>query len=237
MECVFIGTPCREEIELHLRNKRYSLLNNAGLKNDIVRRRISEMSFPVSIPDTSEVEDVGCTVGAGVNKAELEFELSTNLMNSEFGTEAHDVASVGRVKRRASITSKRKVKVDTYKRDTDIPDVEPEMMECETRNTKDYRRLLSRNTSRNSGYKFVMLSLKDGQYSDAERKMNGAFARKHRRKVRFARNGVVGIHNVREPSSILLHSDGPNRIPNMELKEVVPVESLHGSESVDGNSS
>ena len=41
MEYVFIGNPCREEIELHLKNKRYSLLNNTKLRSDIINRRIN----------------------------------------------------------------------------------------------------------------------------------------------------------------------------------------------------
>lgn len=40
MDCVFIGSPCREEIELHLRNRRYSLLNNTGLRREIRARRV-----------------------------------------------------------------------------------------------------------------------------------------------------------------------------------------------------
>lgn len=171
MDHVFIGSPCREEIELYLKNRRYSLLSNKGLRSEIVRRRTKEMEFCVA-------------------------------------TDAWDGGN--RIEPRS----------ESVRRND--PDV---VRNTSSGGRRHNRRLVNRNTLKNSGYRFVRLSFKRreelvGSLEDMEYRM------KHKRKVKFSERRRPRIHNTGEVCPILQRPSRPERMPRTQAKEVVHVLSL-----------
>lgn len=229
MECVFIGNPRSEEIELYLRNRRYSLLNNTKLRNDIISRRVQEISFGAVQPDcTGEVENV-------VPAEELSgaVELKFEFLKEETERDGHDTEEDGfaeGMKRRAAIGS-------IYGKVLGEENVNTlhARSACVNRRTGNRdRRLVARNTAKNSGYRFVRLSTVDGGRLESV-SVDDVACRRHERKVRFVDEATAGMHNGEDVPSILLPSDKPRKMPGAKVKETVLIESLGCFDEDDGD--
>ncbi|CAD26380.2 hypothetical protein [Encephalitozoon cuniculi GB-M1] len=194
MDEIFVGNPSKREIEMHLRNKKHSLLNNAGLRGDILSKRVEEES--------------------GGDGTDPEF-VKSRIYSDSPGYPTRD----GLSRKKASVGHKMESRREALiEKDSNV---KAEMKWEGSRSRVASKRTVERNTIKNSGYRHVILVF-DGSCGHL-----GTGGRRHRRKVRFNTHSTVGKpHNTGEPSSILLPSSKPRKLPRTRKKEKIFVESL-----------
>ncbi|KAG5860499.1 hypothetical protein KMI_01g01360 [Encephalitozoon hellem] len=93
------------------------------------------------------------------------------------------------------------------------------------------KKITERNTIRNSGYRYITLVF------DGNNESPKPVDKRHRRRVRFSDSVHLSVHNSGEPSSILLPETKPRKLPKIQRKERVFVESLALSTEVESEES
>lgn len=191
MDEIFIGRPSRREIEMYLLNKEYSLLNNIKLRDDILSKR-------------------GIEESSG-NEVEMKFESIRGRKSWE--NELVQVMNDSSEKRKASIgyQTKNGMKTLTGKNSN---------AKIEKKKRIGTKKIIERNTIRNSGYRYVTLVFVGSN------ELPKPVIKKHRKKVRFGDSTCPSAHNTGKPSSILLPASKPRKLTKTRKKEKIFVESL-----------